>query len=401
MTKQAVSIRIPAGNLWAWVGMGLSLMVPSTGLVQKYLGLPGVGAYLLGAGCLLAIAARAPIQRRLDGLPRQRVWALLALTLAGLLAVVLVAYPIVDAWPGGGSDGDNALRLAGGELLHGRYPYYPRTHLDNPISPLPGAVLLALPFVLLGNVALQNLFWLALFTFALAAYWQDPRPALFLLWVALALSPAVMYALVAGYDYLANSLYVLLFSVAILRYVPRSEVRPAVKLVPAALLGIGLSSRANMLLVLPLLVAALARSAGWPIALRTLAITLATGVLVTAPFYLYDPAGFSPLHTVGELGRFGAVLPGAGLVVPALNGLLAVGLALGARAEPGDFLRRSALALAFPVAVGIVLASLATGHLDFGFALFGLFFLFFGAAGCLPIARPGYGPPTGPGSPSF
>jgi hypothetical protein len=60
---------------------------------------------------------------------------------------------------------------------------------------LPGALLLAVPFVLLGNSAHQNLFWLFAFLFSLNSYLKDRRLALLLLWVILALAPVVLTVL--------------------------------------------------------------------------------------------------------------------------------------------------------------------------------------------------------------
>ena len=70
--------------------------------------------------------------------------------------------------PGKGSDADDALNLAVNELLHGRYPFYARTYLDNPVANLPGTIFLAVPFALLGNSAYQNFFWLMVFFIAVS-----------------------------------------------------------------------------------------------------------------------------------------------------------------------------------------------------------------------------------------
>ena len=80
-----------------------------------------------------------------------------------LLAVAFgVIYPIANRGVSGGSDRDEALNIAAAALWRGENPYYQRTYLGNVVSPLPGAILLAEPFVAIGNSAYGNLFWLAL-----------------------------------------------------------------------------------------------------------------------------------------------------------------------------------------------------------------------------------------------
>lgn len=385
-------------------GLAVALLLPSAAVVQRHLHTAGLLAYLIlaAAALILLVRRREPLLRWTARLSERHVLGLAALTLAVVVAIFLVVYPLADAGIiRGGSDSDDALDVAAAQLLHGRYPYAAQTYLDNPISPLPGAVLLAVPFVLLGASAYQNLFWLALFWLALRAYLKDGRSPLLLLWTALALSPAVWHQIVTGTDYLANSLYVLLFMLWLIR-AAAGRGRQAVLF--AILLGVGLSSRANFLLLLPLLFAALARLAGPRAAAGYVATSGLSFLAVTLPFFLHDPASFSPLHTTDELGRFDVVLPHAGLLIPAATAALTVTLAFCRRAWPASacpqatpahpdaplglttaLLRNSALVLAFPVVCGILLHSLGlrmlygVNMIHFGFATFGVFFLFFGA----------------------
>jgi len=98
-------------------------------------------------------------------------YALVAAALfVGVLTLYLYAHPRIDtagfrigSISIGASDNDDAIDVAIDELRAGRYPYYPRTFLNGPLSPLPGALLLALPFYLVGDSALQNVFWIAVF----------------------------------------------------------------------------------------------------------------------------------------------------------------------------------------------------------------------------------------------
>lgn len=277
----------------------------------------------------------------------------------------------------GGSDNDEALTIATTELLQGRYPYYPRTYLGNPISPLPGSLLLAVPFVLLGNGAYQNFFWLVIFALILNRYLGDSRKTLLLLWITLLLSPSVLHQLIIGSDYIANSLFVLVFT--LLTIEPFANyTRGRRSIWPAILLGVALASRANFILVLPLVFAALGQRAGFRTAVTQVTMTCIVFGFVTLPFYFYDPPGFSPLHTANKLGQFQPLIPAAGIVLPLVAGGVAGLLSLRNNRDIGTCFAHCTLVLAFPVLCGIVFASLSAAGLDFRYAFYGIFFLFFG-----------------------
>lgn len=356
-------------------------LIPSTFIFQKYLGIPGVVVYIVLATLLYLILTRyrnvvANFLQRITN--RQALWlAVLAFLLLGL--VFFAAYPIANAGTvGGGSDGDDALNLAVSNLLRGQYPYYGKTYLDNPISPLPGAVFLAAPFVMLGSSAYQNLFWLVLFFVFMRTYLKSARRALVLLGALLVFSPIILYLLVTGNDYLANSIYVLVFLLGLVMVVSRDGPGGWKPFLFAVLLGIGFSSRANFLLLLPLVPAALRTVSGWNVAWRYTGIVCLSCAIVTLPFWVYDPAGFSPLHTLYKLGRLERILPMARWIIPGVTAMLAV--VLGFRSiTRGQFEleRDCVIVLALPVLGGMVLNSVRLGRIDFSFAAFGAFYLFF------------------------
>src|SRR5713226_9351322 len=131
-----------------FAGLAFCLVLPSCGVIQKYFGNPGLLIYLVAASTILWIA-----YSYLSGLILSRLSEKQALYLAVASFVVLVAifallYTSANVHVAGrGSDADDALNLAVSELLHGRYPYYGQTYLHNAIANLPGAILLATPFV--------------------------------------------------------------------------------------------------------------------------------------------------------------------------------------------------------------------------------------------------------------
>ena len=369
---------------WAAAGFALSAFIPSTAVVQRHLGLAGVIGYLLlaSAALLLLLKVRHPLARFASRITESQALWLAGLTFLLLLVAFLVVYPVADSGSfGGGSDNDDALDNAVTELLHGRYPYYPETYLGNLPAQLPGALVLAAPFVLLGTSAYQNLFWLLAFFVAMKRVFGDGRLALLLLWALLALSPVVLYEVLVGSDRLANSLYVLLAVLWMVRAISQPDRTGWKAVVPAVFLGVALASRANFLLLLPLIFAAMVRAAGWKRATAYAAITGATFLLLTLPLYLYDPPGFSPLYAAAKLDQLDPVLPSAGLLLPLAGLIVALLLAVRKPAgrESGTLLRDCALVLALPVLSGILLLSIRVAAPAFAWASYGTFFLFFGA----------------------
>jgi hypothetical protein len=363
------------------IGLCLSLILPSAWVAQKYLGLCGAASYAVLASAILFLGHRYLFEPLAARMTNARAVFLAVATFALLIACFALVHPVADgAVPGRGSDRDDALNMATWALLKGHFPYYGRTYLGSYLTPMPGALMLAAPFVVLGDSAWQSFFWLFAFLLVARRTTGDLGRSLILLWVCLSLSPGVLHELVTGGDLLANGIYVLVFIVLLFEAVAAPSPRAWKKAGAAVLLGIGLSSRANFALVLPLVFSALARTAGWRAAAGYLAVTCATLASITLPFYLYDPASFTPLWSAGELGAFDATLPHAEVVIPLAAG--AVALALSFRRGNGRLpvlLAHCAAGLAVPVLAGAALEIIEARRIELGFLGFGLCFTFFGA----------------------
>jgi hypothetical protein len=140
------------------------------------------------------------------------------------LAILIPAFLVGNALAnsgifGGGSDCDEATIQGVLSLLRLENPYAQTTYLGNPITPLPGALLLSVPMLHAANIL-----WLCL------------CPLIVLL------NPRVWHCLAIGSDYPANTIYVCM---AVLFYLRRRSMWSA------AILGVTLSSRLNFLFVLP------------------------------------------------------------------------------------------------------------------------------------------------------
>lgn len=371
----------------ALVGLALSLFVPSTGIFYKYLGIAGVSVYVALASFALFVGYKYRFDRFASKVMGKGINWLVLGTFLVLLSTFLVLYPIADsATVGPGSDNDEALDVGTTELLNGHYPYRAETYFGNPVGQLPGALLLAIPFVLLGNSAYQNLFWLFAFFGAMRWYLEDGRSALLLLWTIIALSPIIMRDLVTGDDKLANTVYILLFVLYMVHIVPHAGFRSWQKLSSAALVGIGLSSRLNFVLLLPLIFFSLVHSAGWKVAAKYVALTCAIFCVVTVPFYLYDPQGFGPMVSAEKLGQFRSIIPLVGIVIPLTAGAIALILSLYSTSRDLSVMfRNCAIVQAFPVLCAVVLNWVVTAELNPELITYGVFFLIFGAAAFWPI----------------
>jgi drug/metabolite transporter superfamily protein YnfA len=368
---------------WA-IGLWFALVVPSLFITQKFLGWSGAGVYAALAGVAVAAFRRA---RWDPGSVRQRSTLWLAVATLGLLALAFfLFYPRVNSHVAGlGSDDDDAYNVGALALLAGRSPYLQRTYLGNVLHQLPGAFVIAAPFVLLGTSALQNLFWLPLFFVAVKVETGDGRSALRLAWLVLAFSPTVIHQVITGTGHAANTIYVLLG----LWWLTRTTHRD----VAAVGWGVALASRANFLLLVPLAFGWLRQRHGWVAASRAMLLTLATVAGLTLPFYLYDPGNFGPLEAADRLLRFNALVPYAGQALLLLAGALSVGLA-SRRQDTKTLFQNCALVQALPPVAGTVLGSVQFGRPDLAYAAYGSFFTWFAlmSYACAAMYQSGYRP---------
>jgi hypothetical protein len=358
----------------------LSLVIPSTGTVHKYFGYPGLILYIIVVFLAVFLGYRFVLEKFLLGVTEKQAFGLMLLTLLGLLVAFAIVYPVANSGlMGSGSDRDEALNIAATELVHLRYPYYNKTYLGGPISPLPGAIILAIPFVLLGNSAYQNFFWLMAFFLTIKSYLKDGRLTLILIWYILGLSPEILREFITGGDGLGNSIYILIFILLLIRLISQSNKSKFLKIIFAILLGIGLSSRPHLILLVPLVFSLLIQNNGWRIAAKYMLLTCTVLGAVTLPFYLYDSQAFSPLHQTTKLSQFSSILPFAEIIIPLLGGTIACCLAFQRMDKKGILLMRNcAIIQAFMVLSPFVLSSISSRELSFNFIGYGIYFLFFG-----------------------
>ncbi len=246
-------------------------------------------------------------------------------TWAAFALIFAVLHPISQRHVlGVGSDREDALRVADFTLLHGRYLYDAPTYLGNAITPLPGAVMLSLPFYFLGSVAIQNLFWLALFLAFVAWFFRDRSTALIMALLTFAAYTTNLDDFLVGGDYFINALYVCI-AFALTLVTVEEDMPGWMQLAAAIFLGFAICSRPIYVVAFPLLLAYLWQRRGPAPAMRALLVSGCTAVLLSLPFYLYSPAHFAPLHLRHKLdfipARYHATiaLPALGLLVACIG----------------------------------------------------------------------------------
>lgn len=371
--------------LLAGLALGLVPTMSAAALIEKYLGLGVFGVYLISsvAGLCVLLVLMMCLNRYLESIiTARRVLWLLVLLVVAIAVVFVVVYPIQDARErfGRGLDNDDALDLAATELIHGRYPYYPETYFGNPLSPLPGSVILATPFVaLFGKSAVQNLVWIAVLFWIMSRYY--PVQLVPIMAITVLSFPVFLQQLIGGSDYIANSIQMLLVVVFVDRFYHKAK--PVKVAVFALLSGLILSSRLIYAPLFPLLMLVTLRREGVRSAATFAGLASAAFLAVTLPFYLFDSQGFSPLHTYDKLAGFDSLVPHYGIVIPAVMIIAAVAAGV---SSPIELLSKRlilicAAILTIPVLAGFIADSLSLGTLSFEYWEFGMLSLVFWTVG--------------------
>lgn len=393
-------LELVSGSALTGAALAWFLLLPSLGVVQRYLGTAAAWAYL-GTGFALFVSLAVGVSPGKRPTVHDRRWVspAIAVLFATIVVAFCILYPLSNAdhvpWRAdttvtGGSDRDESLQVGVRELLAGRYPYYQSTPLTNPVTQMPGGLLLAVPFALLGNAVWQNLFWFgAFFAFARFLFGRD-RPAVAFIILAVVGCPAVMRDFVTGGDLGVNAITIFLGMFLIVAFAPDNTVASWKKIGAAAFTGVALASRMNYLLLLPPLLAAVARRAGRTDALTCALLTGGAFAAVTLPFYWHDPSGFAPFYLHNKFSQFDGEFHNGGILLPGLGLLFSLMVAFHpANQTVRGWLVQSGLVIAFPVVVLMALASVRAHGPNFVFSDYALAATFFGGIGAsLSIFRP-------------
>ncbi|MEJ2866401.1 hypothetical protein WCD74_01405 [Actinomycetospora sp. OC33-EN08] len=231
-----------------------------------------------------------------------------SIDIIAFLAIVILVIAFFTAFDpthssslGAGADRSDALNVALDRLLQGQYPYYGRTYMGNEITPLPGSLLLATPFFILGDAAFQNVVWIPAFLVALNAGGRL-RAAPTVVWITAVLGcAATVREHLVGDDLFVKGVYVLAAILLVLRVSARTTYW--LPLVAASIaLGVTLCSRPHFILMLLPICALLWKQTYSFRMTSTVAVgSTATIFVLAAPFAIVDWAGFSPLHVASKV----------------------------------------------------------------------------------------------------
>ena len=259
MSEVTVEAAVQGRGLW-WRGVVPAFvlwLVPSTGLILKYTGVRGLIFLPIVGLSAIAILTAILCRRTVDLSAR---W----LVGVGGLAVLLFAllHPLAHSGLlGPGSDREDGLNVALHALVRLHDPYSTTSFLGHQLNPMPGALILALPFYLIGNSAFQNLFWVPVLLMRARKWFGTTSAALWCGLVFIVGCPASLRDFVTGGDYLINALYVAIAMDLVV--VAGHQERKWYRYAAAIFFSVAISSRPNYLVAVPILAGAVFQSRGW------------------------------------------------------------------------------------------------------------------------------------------
>jgi hypothetical protein len=245
-------------------------------------------------------------------------WLVAACGLAVLLFAVF--YPLAHSGIlGPGSDRDDGLNVALHALMGLHDPYRMTSFLGNPLTPMPGALILALPFYLIGNSAFQNLFWVPVFCWWAQKWFGSTSAALWCVLIFIVGCPASLRDFVTGGDYLVNALYV---AIAMdIAFVALHSERKWYLYAAAILLSVAISSRPIYAMVVPVLAGAVFQFRGARRMVEFLVLVGLAYAVLNGPLYFHDPSHFPTVPIAKKISDIPSWFH-APLVLPAIGALI-------------------------------------------------------------------------------
>ena len=272
--------------MWAW---------PAAMFLPIVLNLSGLGIHLVSAAITIALGLllTAACARYVQFLPARVLGGIVIASVAIAVIGVAVYLLLVQAGVMGGLGGDrgDALDVALRRLLDGQYPYSELTSWGGKITPLPGGLVLALPAHVTLHAGFATVYLVPLAAFLL---WRLDRVVAAVACLGLVLSPAFWADALSSGDLVVTSF--LLFAVA-LGTVRAARTGGWARWAWPLGLGLIAATRITAVLVVVVVGALVAATVDRRRALEQGAIAVAVVLLLSLPFYAWNPAEFSPLHT--------------------------------------------------------------------------------------------------------
>jgi hypothetical protein len=300
----------------------LLLMLPAMRPAEKYLGswLWWIPYALISFGLIYSVVAdpRGLVARALSSR-----WFIFGTPV--LLAVIsTIFYPFADAlkFEMQGQDQDDCTILGVNALLSGEHPFDTPSYFGNPCSPMVGALIPFVPFVVTNLVGLAGPVFFGISVLVLY-YSKVDRLHLGGFVAIMAGTPATLELMVNGSDFVFIGSMALVAVILLARSHNPSFFRTPQMVKLAVLVGLIASARISMpIFAVPFGMVLLQRRNRW------LAFTALTSSIIVIPnlwIYLSSPEDFSPLHLVAK-GQ--SLVPGAFYVL--MFATTAVAIAFGA-----------------------------------------------------------------------
>lgn len=244
----------------------------------------------------------------------------------GLMMALIVGFVFYYPYEnerGHGTDRDEALNQGVNALVSLQYPYYERSYVpgkpheegyDNrPITVLPGSMLFASPFVLMGNSAYQNFFWITVLFFYLAGKYKSYEYALLTLIIIIFFCATFLFQLLIGSDYISNVIWIYVLTSLYAERVERTKQNVFLILF---LLGLGLSSRFHFIFILFPLAFFIWKKLDFTTMVKHIGIIIFAFTIITLPFVIYDFKNFTPLHYSNLYTQFNAMISYISIIIP-------------------------------------------------------------------------------------
>lgn len=265
-------------------------------VVQKFLGYMGIVLYLIVGFVFFFTFSRINLISRI----RNKTVTIGFLSFALLL--FFLVYPLAQARSkmGLGSDRDEAISIAVKQLIKFQNPYNfnQPTYFGNPISSLPGSLIMHVPAQLLfhNTVYMEPV----ILVIAVALFFRYESTKMKYLIAAVSYSPVFWQDFLTGGDFATTSILAYVVLKIFLK-----NVTSEMKLVPITsglILGLCLCTRAPMVLFLVPLVINPGLGETFITRFRLLAVPLITFCTLILGFASLDFSNFTPIRTLGKSG---------------------------------------------------------------------------------------------------
>jgi hypothetical protein len=259
----------------------LAILILNVFLLSAYLPLPAVLAYIIGFGVLIFLYLRYELSKA------HFKHIFIAVTIAFIVVYTFIILAVAPSFTER-MDRDELLTASSQLILSGESPYKARWVVGdlvafNRVNVLPFTLIYAIPFYLLGNVALQNIVAYAFLAFIIFRIYRKNENLAMLSLILLSVSPILFFEFMGLSDLLTG----LALVVGALYYLTQKRL-----VTSAVFIALAAITRHVVWLVGGVYVAHLLKNNRIKNILLVCALVAGIVVILSLPFALNDPDGF-------------------------------------------------------------------------------------------------------------